>query len=248
MQSLKFVRQNKKRINMDKKIIVGAALLVAGAVQAAVVVGLDFVDTANSGAVTSLGTGTVTLSTASTDNTLVMGTVVSAAQQLGAVTLTDGGFSGVYHLSVDIASTGTGDTDVGRGGSGTLSSGGNLLSAGEALTFSNVQLSYVSGDDVFQFDGFTGVRIGNLSGDEACTANEITIVEGNAGEGSGSSFTPTAAFNLASTAVITSTVGTGGISINVVDAQFSAIPEPATLGLLSVFGGGLLFFRRRFMM
>lgn len=91
-------------------------LAVSQSLQAQVVVGLDFVDTANNGANTSIGTGAVTLSTAQTDLSLVMGTVVDGSQQLGAVTLTEGGYSGVYHISVDVESTGSGNAAVGRGG------------------------------------------------------------------------------------------------------------------------------------
>jgi hypothetical protein len=35
--------------------------------------------------------------------------------------------------------------------------------------------------------------------------------------------------------------------VGMFDMSFDVIPEPATLGLISAFGGGLLFFRRRFM-
>ena len=45
---------------------------------------------------------------------------------------------------------------------------------------------------------------------------------------------------------------TGGVSVTINSGTFNglqlvAIPEPATLGLVAVFGGGVLFIRRRFM-
>ena len=39
----------------------------------------------------------------------------------------------------------------------------------------------------------------------------------------------------------------GSIQLLADDWQVTAIPEPATLGLLGAFGGGILFIRRRFM-
>jgi len=43
---------------------------------------------------------------------------------------------------------------------------------------------------------------------------------------------------------------TGGTKVKATfsDFQMEAIPEPATLGMISLFAGGILFIRRRFML
>jgi hypothetical protein len=43
------------------------------------------------------------------------------------------------------------------------------------------------------------------------------------------------------------TSDTAGNDVDLDDVSFVAIPEPATLGLIAAFGGGIVFIRRRFM-
>jgi hypothetical protein len=230
-----------------------AALLAAGVVQASVVVGLDFTEAGAT--VQSAGGTNVTLSTAlESTSPAYMTYIQDGSQQSGTVTLSDGGYTGVYNLSVDIAAVGG---VVYRGGTGTLGVGDGLIGDAEELTFSNVVLTFVSGDDKFQFDGFTGIAVANLGTGETFTMTDgsttlMNTVNGDSNEGNGG-FTTTLAWDeagapaLANTVTVISTTGGNGGSINVLDAQFVAIPEPATLGLVAAFGGGLLFVRRRFM-
>ena len=201
--------------------------LAIGSACAQTTIGLDFA-AQNGGALAVFDGTSATLSTADVGELTAIG-FVQDGEPNGidtTVTLTEGGFSGVYQISVDISAI---TESVARGGSGTLGTtggGSNLMTAGEALTFENVVLTFVSGDNAFRFDGFNGVRIGNLSGAEVATISDrgdnnlITIIDGDEGEGGGNDFGPTAPFALTPSVVY---VG-AGTSLNVLDAQFSLIP------------------------
>ncbi len=225
-------------------LVVGMVVALAGTAQAAAVVTLDFAATNGSGPVANLGSS-VTLSTTDSGSTTGIGTVQGGVtSNATTVTLVDGVYTGVYEIAVDVSDTGTGAAGVGRGGTGTLSPGGDLFGSGEELTIDNLVLTYVSGDDVFQFDGFIGVLFGNAAGAEVGTANGVDFDSGSSGGwvGNGNLFAPTGAIPLASSVVISG----NGMSFNVVDAQFSAVavPEPSSAALLGL-GGLALILRRR---
>lgn len=204
--------------------------------QAQVTVGLDFASDQDDIGATGVNLSNSEIFSTNNNSTTSIGTVQNdAATNDMTVTIDDGAFSGVYEISVtveNVAVNGATAVGIARGGSGTLgtAAGNSLTDADQTLVFDNVVLTFVSGDNVFRFDGFTGVRIGNLSGTEVATITDgngtelISIADGDPGEGGGNDFGPTAPFALSST-VIYSGVGT---SLNVLDAQFSLLPpEPS---------------------
>ena len=207
-------------------------------------VGLNFVETGSEIGAGNLGTD-ITLATDATGNlnlnTIADPLAMAPSSAGGTVTLMDMGFTGVYNISVDIASTGTAVPvpEVGRGGSGTLSPGGDLFQADEELTVDNVILTFVSGDDVFQFDGFTGVVFGNIGGTEEGVANGLSFDV----DGGGRVLTPVNTIPLSDTVVLSGP----GISINSVVASFSAVgvPEPSSLAILAMGAIGIAVRRRR---
>ena len=251
---------------LSAAVITACLAFSQAAVTAETVVGLSFIEVGSQFGASNLN-ATETFSTASTDD-LRLNTIVDpfggGAAQSGIITLTDGAFTGDYNISVNIAA-GTGTT-IGRGGSGTISpvstvppvsAGGDLFQVGEQLTFSDVLLTKVSGDD-FVFDGFTGAIFGNANADsgEAGTANgttfTITDVSVPGINTSGRGLAPFGAIPLASTIVASGNQGTtgltDGVSLNAVAAQFSAVgasvPEPSSLALLGL-GSLTVLVRRR---
>ncbi|MDF7801259.1 PEP-CTERM sorting domain-containing protein [Pontiellaceae bacterium B1224] len=118
-------------------------------------------------------------------------------------------------------------------GSGLMNAGG----MGIRYTVSNIS------DADVQFDYFHSFTIGGNGG------TDITRFTSGA-----NTFTSDSTANIALGEGYVSPlevefIGTGGgIRISNTRLQFSAIPEPATLGLIAMFGGGILFIRRRFMM
>ena len=105
--------------------------------------------------------------------------------------------------------------------------------------------------DTIVFDGFTGAALGaGGNGDitNSATINGTTVLIESATTGAFQF--KTAAIDFAPTATVTfdnSSTTIGTIVARHYDLQFSTIPEPATLGLISAFGGAVLFIRRRFM-
>ena len=210
--------------------------LTFSSAQAQVTVTLDFA--AENGAQLHELSDDVTFSTTDSGTSTGIGTVLDGiTSNETTVTLSDAGFTGVYQISVDVLNLGPdGVPGVGieRGGTGTLGTltGNVLLDAGQTLTFDNVVLTHVSGDNVFQFDGFTGVFIGNLGNSEVATIQDgngntlVSIANGETGEGGGNLFGPTRTFDndVVSKVIVYSGTGT---TINVVDARFSLVPpEP----------------------
>ena len=244
--------------------ILGVAMVLAclalspSSVKAQTVIGLSFIESGNTIDGSTQGTDITLTTTASGDlqlNTITDPFGEAPTAVVGAVTLTDGGFSGLYNISLDVESTGSVASGVGRGGSGTLSPGGNLFLADEELTFDNVVLTKVSGDD-FVFDGFNGVIFGNANANsgENGTANGTTFTIGAASvpgiNTSGRGIAPAGSFDLASSAIVSGGIidGSDGVSLNLLTAQFSAvnaanIPEPSSLAVLGL--GSLTLLRRR---
>ncbi|VGO12507.1 hypothetical protein PDESU_01060 [Pontiella desulfatans] len=129
---------------------------------------------------------------------------------------------------------------------------------GDAATISLARLGSAGGGTAnFIFDD-TGVSTVNVSA--WMTLDDLDlIVDGSAYTGSETSFVLLDAVNnTASLKSYTVTgFGTEGVdwelvqtlgSGNSADVVLNIIPEPATLGLIAAFGGGMLFIRRRFMM
>ena len=173
---------------------------------------------------------------------------------LGDVTISEGGFTGVFNISlqVDAMTPDVTATPVQRGGVGALGveDGGGLNGAAQSLTISNLTFDFVSGDDVFQFDGFSGIYIGNVSAGETAQINGGTPFT-PAADGSNqiqptdpitplgglfSSVTLAGGLDVAGTAP-------GVITLEGIDAEFSVIPEPSSVLLLGL--SGLALLRRR---
>ncbi len=143
--------------------------------------------------------------------------------------------SGTFTVAVTV--TDGDDAVIGRGGVGAIGSA-------TSLTFSDVVLTNVSGDDVFQFDGFSGVYLGSTDG-----TNDLATVNG------GEAFAPVAAGNsinsgnpaelVAFAPVSSLEIGFAGgsLAVNGVAANFSVVPEPASMALIGL--GSLAMIGRR---
>ena len=195
---------------------------------AQITIGLDFAGQNDDGGGAVLDSTNATFSTTDIGTSTAIGFVQDGfADSFETVVLTDGDLSGTYEISVDVTSI---SASIARGGTGTLGTfsgtGNNLLDAGESLTFDNVTLTFVSGNDAFRFEGFTGVRVGNLSGGETGAITDragntlLSLADMDPGEGGGNDFGPTAPFALTSSVVYSG----AGTSLNVLDAQFGLIP------------------------
>ena len=199
-----------------------------------------------------VASGTI-FSTANIDGTSPISTGTGRGS-LGGVTISEGGFTGVFNISLQIdAMTPTvTTTPVERGGVGALGvlAGGGLNGAQESLTISNLTFDFVSGDDVFQFDGFSGIFIGNVTPGETAQLNggdpfspaadgSNQILEDDPITSLGglfSSVTLAGGTNVAGTAA-------GAITLEGINAEFSVIPEPSSVLLLGL--SGLALLRRR---
>ena len=198
-----------------------------------------------------VASGTI-FSTANTMGTSPISTGTGRGS-LGGVTISEGGFTGVFNISlqVDAMTPTVTATPVQRGGVGALGvEAGSGIGAEESLTISNLTFDFVSGDDVFQFDGFSGIFIGNVTAGETAQLNggdpfspaadgSNQILEGDPITSLGglfSSVTLAGGTNVAGTAA-------GSITLEGINAEFSVIPEPSSVLLLGL--GGLALLRRR---
>ena len=139
-----------------------AASLLASTANADLVIGLDFTENSatNVPVGTALGTtfDTVATSGSATYIQQVIDDDGTATQTGGNVILSDGVFTGEYSISLDAV---TSDGSIlQRNGSGTLGSAAGQFND-VSVTFSNLQLTFISGDDVFEFAGFSGLAVGN---------------------------------------------------------------------------------------
>ena len=169
----------------------------------------------------------------------------------GPLELTADGFTGFFNVSATLSSNNTtAGSPIQRGGVGAVGVFGNgqntLINGDESLTVSDFVLDFVSGDDVFQFDGFSGVFLGNNQGDTGRTAqvNGVLIANDLTGNG-GTSFT-LAPIDLADSIEISGVTG-NGLSLNGVQASFSvaAVPEPSSALILGFAAFGCICKRRR---
>ena len=176
-----------------------------------------------------------------------------AAADFDPVELTADGFTGTYNVSVTLSSNNlTAGSPIQRGGVGAVGVFGNgantLINGDESLTVSDFVLDFVSGDDVFQFDGFSGVFLGNNQGalDRTAQVNGVLIPNNLTGNG-GTSFT-LASIDLADSIEISGVEG-AGLSLNGVQASFSvapaAVPEPSSALILGFAAFGCICKRRR---
>ena len=111
----------------------------------------------------------------------------AAAADFDPVELTADGFTGLFNVSLTLSSNNTtAALPIQRGGVGAVGVfPGTLINGDESLTVSDFVLDFVSGDDVFQFDGFSGVFLGNNQGDTGRTAqvNGVLIANDLTGNG-----------------------------------------------------------------
>ena len=165
---------------------------------------------------------------------------------LGDVTISEGGFTGVFNISlqVDAMTPTVTATPVQRGGVGALGvEAGSGIGAAESLTISNLTFDFVSGDDVFQFDGFSGIYIGNVTAGETAQLNGGTpfepALDGSNQIQSTDPITPLGGLFSS----VTLAGDTGVVTIEGINAEFSVIPEPSSVLLLGL--SGLALLRRR---
>lgn len=115
----------------------------------------------------------------------------------------------------------------------------------------NVAANSQVGDFVFEFDedGISSIENGNWMN---LSASTITV-DGSAYTGGEGTFTLFDTSSLVGTSAVVSVTGfTGGLNAFITQDQDSntvtltVIPEPAAVGLIIIFGGGMLFTKRRF--
>ncbi|VGO16942.1 hypothetical protein PDESU_05535 [Pontiella desulfatans] len=237
-----------------KKTIV-ALIAVSGLLASAnaeIIVNLDSLDV-NSSFGTSTGTvGAVSVplgGTSATHSFTVSGLDVAEDSTANDtvtfyydVTAINGNIQNITGNAFSIGVDGTGDpTD-------------HEIDPGEGLIFDNLTATVVFGDAttdtlVINSAAFTyfGLRypgggdvynVTTLAGEEITTSSTLD----------GGSYDPYAFESPQSDFKVVSSAG-GGFGVDTIQATFtlSVIPEPATLGLVSAFGGAVLFIRRRFM-
>lgn len=171
---------------------------------------------------------------------------------LNNVAWSDGGYSG--EIDISFVATSSEGYQIVRGGKGAFGVDAGaaakyaaLIRADEGtISLSGIQFTYVSGDALSKIESieFAAVYIGNWTSGETGTLNADSITTGDSG-GDTSAAGMNVLGTFADSVVVDST--NGGFSINGVDLNVTAIPEPATLGLVTGFGGAVLLIRRRFM-
>ena len=152
-------------------------------------------------------------------------------------------------FTVSITATDSTGATILRGGVGAFGAG-----TGNFITIDDVTLTNVSGDDVFQFDGFTGAFFGSTEGTNDMGSIEgvtvTPVAAGNLIGGTGEEilFADVAGVDSLLTSVDLGNVA-GTIALNGVTAQFSvvgaAVPEPSSLAILGLGGIALISRRRR---
>lgn len=143
---------------------------------------------------------------------------------------------------------------------GTVNIGNQSLFTGELKVVGDaaiISLDYLNnnaganGDFVFEM-GTSGVSMIDGTGSWMHLGSSTIEVDGSAYTGGTGTFTLFRSSNLASMSTDIANVSgfTGGLSGTIAqdgnDVVLTVIPEPATLGLITAFGGGLLFIRRMF--
>ena len=181
------------------------------------------------------------------------GSDTAAVSDLDLATGTlNNGTDAVYDLSGQTLTSGTTIFMFGNGNGGVAVDGnGDAINSGGTtppgtVTFLDAAagvLGSVSGDFFFQDPGINSVRAPNLlSFNFARSGNNL-----NGRTVSGAIFT------LADITFTTGGIGDiagfriSSANTDIQDVGIAAIPEPATLGIMAVFGGAVLFIRRRFM-
>lgn len=164
------------------------------------------------------------------------------------------GTDAVYDLTGQTLTSGTTIFMFGNGNGGVTvdSETGNATGSGGTTPFATVTfvdgtgstLGTVAQDFFFQDPGVNSVRAPNLM--------SFNLTRGNGGTLNGRTVSG-AIFSLADITFTTGGIGDiAGFKISsgssdIQDVGIAMIPEPATLGLIAVFGGAVLFVRRRFM-
>ncbi|MDF7823869.1 hypothetical protein P4B35_07575 [Pontiellaceae bacterium B12227] len=248
-----------------KKILcaLGACLLMAGTSYAGAITFADFnnLDFSGGNTVTEDGSGSVTSITKTTvdaDNTNFLVTYTDADGTLTFNLLVEGFTGSTASTSVTMpgwlstatdgsATLGTTSAAVGTvaTATGNAFGVGTGMATGSSLRFSIAgPIAYTGGSAVF--DGFTDVTVQETGGrDHQCVLGLGDSGLSSAGWDSPGAYTLDAGDP--DVLVITSSSATEVLTWGVNDVGFqftTAIPEPATLGMVVAFGGGLLFVRR----
>ena len=241
---------------LSVSIAVASLAIASAACHAETVVDLYFAN--GDGANTRTG-GSFALSTADAGSATGIAAVIGGVLSTGpTVTLSDGGFTGVYSLSTNIITNGGSDF-VSRGLTGALGTETDGLIGPptpfgvSSVGIENVELTFESGDDVFLFDGYTGVLFGNADAGEVGTvgtgpnAIDFSFDAGDDGIiASADAFAPIG--DLLTQPTFVAAFGEG-LSVNAVRAQFVlnpdvvTVPEPSSIALIGL--SSLIVFRRR---
>lgn len=224
-------------------VTLSACLLTAAVTQAAVIV----VNGAYNGE-TAPVSGTLLFDGVSQDTSLISGiTVVSHnAAKTGTIAYEISGLelggSGVSNDSVVVTFDVEANANLTTAAAGWLGTTGNFIDqAADYITLSfnsmDVKIDGSSDAGATAASSFTGFDRMGFAGMGAGETNVVNGVEG------------TAAFqSFAYTDSITASFGAGSYRPANWSFDLEVIPEPATMGLVGLFGGGILFIRRMFQM
>jgi hypothetical protein len=191
-------------------------------------------------------------SAVSTTGNLEIGVKDGTAGATGVLVLNDGTLSvSQILLGKDAGTTGTLTLNGGAVSTGNFKLANNATSTGTLNLYGGTLT--VNGSWSGPGTDKIGISLGTLTAANDVTgkfngirnAGDMTVLGGMLDD---SAFTSTYTSNSGSFSSGGYIAKWGYDSVTDKTAMWSVIPEPATLGLVAAFGGGLLFFRRRFMM
>lgn len=244
---------NNATVNVDTA---GKTLRVNGAVNVG--------NTSASGVGTlNVTAGTLVLGASSSIHDLldINGGTLTIDNALGGVGLNGAGLlklqSGTFQTTGPSVGTFANDFEISGGtvdiASQTLFTG-NLSIIGDVADISIVNFNGSNGGNLNYVMGENGISLIDSSASWSHLNNTVISVDGSAYTGGTGTFTLFKSGNLASMSSDYDNVTgfTGGLSGSISQegntVVLTVIPEPATLGLIAAFGGGILFIRRMFQM
>ena len=244
------------KIKLIAGIIFGMGIFAGAAQAAEQIIDVTFLNNSGVGTTTSAGTIALTTQIAPTD--------IAPPQDL-VYTISDLNLDDIGGNNDSVQLTFTATTDgqnifARLTAAGWLSSGGVTLNgngavpgADEFLTMTFTSMD-ITADDMTgvsgSFLGFTSVQMGSWGGGHTSVVNGVTYgsVDGVENKNIDLTIDGNSLNDLSVTTAFVDGISAGTFRPEKYDFQIEVIPEPATLGIVAVFGGALLFIRRKMMM
>ena len=240
-----------------KKLVLTTAILAMGAGAAqATIVDVTFLNNSGVGTTTTLGSIGLTTQIAPSD--------IAPPQNL-VYTISGLNLDGIGGANDSVQLNFTATTDgqnifARLTAAGWLSSGGSTLNgngavpgADEFLTMTFTSMD-ITADDMTgvsgSFLGFTSVQMGSWGGSHTSVVNGVTYgsVDGVENKNIDLTTDGNSLNDLSVTTAFVDGISAGSFRPEKYDFQIEVIPEPATLGMVAVCGGAILFIRRKLMM